>query len=80
MQPVYRLTEKVCQHNYPLLILGESGTGKELVARSIHFSGPRKNKPFVPVDCSALVPMLIESELFGCVRLHSPALRTRSRA
>ena len=68
MQRVYRLIEKVSQHNYPVLILGESGTGKELVARSIHFSGTRKNKPFVPVDCSALVPTLIESELFGYIK------------
>jgi len=68
MQRVYRMIEKVSQHNYPVLILGESGTGKELVARSIHFSGPRKNEPFVPVDCSSLVPTLIESELFGYVK------------
>ncbi len=68
MQRIYRLIEKVSQHNYPVLILGESGTGKELVARSIHFSGTRKNEPFVPVDCSSLVPTLIESELFGYVK------------
>src|SRR3990170_5895925 len=68
MQRVYKLIEKVSQHNYPVLILGESGTGKELVARSIHFCGPRQSKPFVPVDCSGLVPTLIESELFGYVK------------
>jgi len=68
MQRVYKLVEKVSQHNYPVLILGESGTGKELVARSIHFGGPRQKKPFVPVDCSGLVPTLIESELFGYVK------------
>jgi DNA-binding NtrC family response regulator len=68
MQRVYKLIQKVAQHNYPVLILGESGTGKELVARSIHFTGPRKNKAFAPVDCSSLVPTLIESELFGYVK------------
>jgi DNA-binding NtrC family response regulator len=68
MQLVYKMTEKVSQHEYPVLILGESGTGKELVARSVHFSGPRKDRPFAPVDCSALVPTLIESELFGYVK------------
>jgi DNA-binding NtrC family response regulator len=68
MQRVYKMMEKVSQHEYPVLILGESGTGKELVARSIHFSGPRKDRPFAPVDCSSLVPTLIESELFGYVK------------
>ena len=68
MQRVYRLIERVSQHAYPVLILGESGTGKELVARSVHFSGVRRNKPFIPVDCSSLVPTLIEAELFGYVK------------
>jgi DNA-binding NtrC family response regulator len=68
MQRVYKVIQKVSQHEYPVLILGESGTGKELVARSIHFSGVRKDRTFVPVDCSSLVPTLIESELFGYVK------------
>ena len=65
MQRVYHLIEKVAAHTCPVLVLGESGTGKELVARSIHFSSARRQRPFVPVDCSALAPTLIESELFG---------------
>lgn len=68
MERVYKMIEKVSQHEYPVLILGESGTGKELVARSIHYSGPRKDRSFAPVDCSAIVPTLIESELFGYVK------------
>jgi DNA-binding NtrC family response regulator len=68
MQRVYKTIQKVSQHEYPVLILGESGTGKELVARSVHHSGARKERAFVPVDCSSLVPTLIESELFGYVK------------
>jgi len=68
MQRVYKIIQKVSLHEYPVLILGESGTGKELVAKSVHFSGPRKDRPFAPVDCSSLVPTLIESELFGYVK------------
>ena len=68
MEKLYRIIAKAAQSSHPVLILGESGTGKELVARAIHFAGPHKDKPFLPVDCGSLVPTLIESELFGYVR------------
>jgi len=68
MHQVYDLIQKVSEHDYPVLILGESGTGKELVAKSAHLSGLRSNKPFIPIDCSSLVPTLAETELFGYVR------------
>jgi DNA-binding NtrC family response regulator len=68
MEKLYRIIVKAAQSSHPVLILGESGTGKELVARSIHYSGPYRDKPFIPVDCGSLVPSLIESELFGYVR------------
>ncbi len=68
MEKLYRIIAKAAQSTHPVLILGESGTGKELVARSIHFSGPFHDKPFIPVDCGSLVPTLIESELFGYVK------------
>ncbi len=68
MEKLYRMIAKAAQSVHSVLILGESGTGKELVARSIHFSGPFHDKPFIPVDCGSLVPTLIESELFGYVK------------
>src|SRR5271167_2873566 len=68
MEKLYRIIAKAGQSSHPVLILGESGTGKELVAKSIHFSGMFRTKPFIPVDCGSLVPTLIESELFGHVR------------
>ncbi len=68
MQLAFKLIQRVASSRVPVFIMGESGTGKELVARSIHESGPWRDKPFVPVDCGALVPTLIESELFGYVR------------
>jgi DNA-binding NtrC family response regulator len=68
MEKLYRMIAKAALSSHPVLILGESGTGKEMVARSIHFSGPFRDKPFIPVDCGSLVPTLIESELFGYVK------------
>ena len=68
MEKLYRILAKVAHSTHPVLILGESGTGKEVVARAIHFNGPNPAKPFIPVDCSSLVPTLIESELFGYVK------------
>src|SRR5271167_1596944 len=68
MEKLYRMIAKAGQSAHPVLILGESGTGKELVAKSIHFAGIFRNKPFIPIDCGSLVPTLIESELFGHVR------------
>jgi DNA-binding NtrC family response regulator len=68
MEKLYRMMSKVFGSTHPVLILGESGTGKELVARSIHKNGPNALKPFVPVDCRALLPTLMESEIFGHVK------------
>jgi DNA-binding NtrC family response regulator len=68
MQDLYRLIEEVTPTDSTVLIQGESGTGKELVARAIHYNGPRREGRFLPVDCAALSESLLESELFGHVR------------
>ena len=68
MQKVYHRIMHVAATNSTVLITGESGTGKELAARAIHENSPRKDKPFVAVDCSSLAETLLESELFGHVK------------
>ncbi len=65
MQGLIGKALKVVGHDIPIMIEGESGTGKELLARALHFSGPRKSGPFVPVNCASIPEGLIESELFG---------------
>ncbi|MFW6050374.1 MAG: sigma-54-dependent transcriptional regulator [Myxococcota bacterium] len=68
MQEVYRIIERVADTPSTVLVTGESGTGKELVARALHENGGRADKPFIKVNCAAIPPDLIESELFGYER------------
>jgi transcriptional regulator with GAF, ATPase, and Fis domain len=68
MQAVFTLLDSVLPTDVRVLIEGESGTGKERIARAIHYSGARKEAPFVAIDCGALPANLLESELFGYVK------------
>lgn len=65
IQYVRTMIEQVAKTDASVLILGESGTGKEVVARNLHYNSNRREKPFVPVNCGAIPPDLLESELFG---------------
>lgn len=59
------LVRKVAQTDITVLITGESGTGKSLIAKAIHFASPRKSKPIITINCSAIPESLLEAELFG---------------
>src|SRR3989440_2498730 len=65
MQEIFHLIEMVAPSTASVLITGASGTGKELVARTVHELSPRRNKPFIPINCAAIPETLIESEIFG---------------
>ncbi|MBT8151571.1 MAG: sigma-54 dependent transcriptional regulator [Gammaproteobacteria bacterium] len=65
VQQVRELMAQVADKDVTVLITGESGTGKEVVARNLHYHSPRRQRPFVPVNCGAIPPELLESELFG---------------
>ena len=68
MQDVYRLVQRVLNTTSNVLLTGESGTGKDLIARVLHYQGPRAKGPFIAVNCAALPETLLEAELFGYER------------
>ena len=65
MRQVFEVLSQVMDYPVPVLVTGESGTGKELVARALHHGGPRKEEPFMAINCAAIPENLLESELFG---------------
>src|SRR5207253_365518 len=68
MRRLFGMLERAAKSEASVVLLGETGTGKELLAEGLHLESKRKEKPFVVVDCSALSPGLVESELFGHVK------------
>jgi len=68
IQAIFQLIKRVSDSTVNILIMGESGTGKEMVAKAIHYNSPRRDAPFIPIDCASIPEMLLESELFGHVR------------
>ncbi len=65
MKEIFKVVKQVADTRSTVLIMGESGTGKELIAKAIHYHSPRKNHPFITINCAAIPETLIESELFG---------------
>ena len=73
------VVDRITEGDFPVLLYGESGTGKELVARALHENGPRREKPFMGVNCGAIAEGLLESELFGAVKgAYTGAVRDRA--
>ncbi len=68
MQEIFSVMARVVNSDSTVLITGDSGTGKELVAKALHYNGPRKEKPFIAINCAAIPSELLESELFGHVK------------
>lgn len=68
LRKVFALLKQIIPTEARVIISGESGTGKELIARAIHYNGPRQSKPFIAIDCGAIPANLIESELFGYIK------------
>ncbi|WP_353798581.1 sigma 54-interacting transcriptional regulator, partial [Shigella sonnei] len=65
MHKLYRTLRRVAKTDANVLIVGESGAGKELVAQTVHLASDRKNQPFIAINCGAISPELVDSELFG---------------
>lgn len=65
MQELLVMAQRAAESSVSVLITGETGTGKEVLAKAIHASGPRANKPFIAINCAAIQPTVLESELFG---------------
>ena len=68
MHDVFATVGQVANSRATVLLLGETGTGKEMIAKAIHYNSPRKDKPFIRVNCGAMTGTLLESELFGHVK------------
>src|SRR4030043_277912 len=78
MKEIFKMVKQVADTRATVLIMGESGTGKELISRAIHYHSPRKNHPFVTINCAAIPETLIEGELYGHEKGFVPAHQERA--